>query len=155
MTNIPKPKCKHCRSLIDFEDPDPGKEALLAHGKLYHQSCLVCTTCRKPFPNNKFILHKNRPYCKKDFYKLTNSLCTKCTKPIQGRCVQDKEMDKKYHFDCWCCAYCDERLSREYFSFQGENYCADDIDLVYSQGNNASVSSSKRPKQRQTMVTNL
>ena len=153
MRNIPKPRCKTCKSMIDFENPSRGKEALLAHGKLYHKSCLVCTDCKKPFPNHKFVLHKNRPYCEKDYFKLTNSICAKCTKPIQGRCVDVQETNEKYHFNCWCCAHCDESLSNEYFSYRGKNYCATDIDIVYS--GHSSIGTSSVPKHRQTMITNI
>lgn len=52
---------------------------MLAAGKQWHATCFVCTTCSVPFKESYYI-HKDHPYCKKDYYRAMNLLCAKVCK---------------------------------------------------------------------------
>ncbi|CAJ0568470.1 unnamed protein product, partial [Mesorhabditis spiculigera] len=49
------PPCAGCKKPV-------GAHAWKALGDHWHHGCLTCTGCFKPFPENKFYLHEDRPY---------------------------------------------------------------------------------------------
>ncbi|ORX93682.1 hypothetical protein K493DRAFT_198485, partial [Basidiobolus meristosporus CBS 931.73] len=50
------PKCHGCAKPI-------GKKTIKALGAQWHPQCFGCQTCRKPFPDRRFYIHQNTPYC--------------------------------------------------------------------------------------------
>ena len=69
--------------------------AVSALGKEYHDGCFVCTTCGDAFKDGQFYPYHGKPYCDVHFAELTNTLCSTCSKPIQGEYVEIR--GKKYH----------------------------------------------------------
>jgi hypothetical protein len=142
--------CFMCRGVIQ-------DESIHACGQIWHRECFGCMTCQRylsspltpsPFPDKKFFIHENLPYCLDHYYQAANTLCGGCRRPIQGNCVDVQELGSRFHQDCWRCISCNETLTDVYYSFQGRSYCEVDIDEVFSRGGGRG----KRPEKRHTMT---
>jgi LIM domain len=59
-------------------------EAVHAIGGVYHKNCFGCTTCSRPFPDKKFYLVDNLPFCLKHYHQANNTTCGGCYDPIEG-----------------------------------------------------------------------
>ena len=126
-------------------------ESIAAIGKAWHRKCFSCTLCSRPFPDKKFYIHNDKPYCLKDYYKATNAFCGSCTRPIQGVCVDVLEIGKRFHQDCWrCSGPCGRKLTGIYYSYRGLPYCEADIDMIYRKSNPSN--NSGRPERRKTLL---
>ena len=44
--------------------------------KVYHDTCFVCTSCRRPLGSMKFCFKDDQPYCVNDFDRLFGKHCT-------------------------------------------------------------------------------
>lgn len=142
--------CLRCRNPIDGP-------SVAACGGVFHKECFSCTSCSKPFPNKKFYIFENRPYCLLHYHEVSNSLCGRCEEPIQGNfliypgpCVDVEEVGYKFHPECWCCATCERLLTGVYYSYNGFAYCESDIDKVYQK--KAGNKRSDRPTKRNTLL---
>ncbi|KAI8928376.1 hypothetical protein BC831DRAFT_449014 [Entophlyctis helioformis] len=124
---VPQPllECAGCLRRIDTES------CIHALGATYHRECFGCTSCRQPFPNKKFFVWENKPYCMYHYHEQNNSLCGTCGDPIEGPCVDVADIGRKFHPPCWCCASCSEPLTGIYYSYNGKPYCENDIDRVF------------------------
>ncbi|KAI8895646.1 hypothetical protein BC833DRAFT_600484 [Globomyces pollinis-pini] len=137
--------CAKCKNAIDGN-------SVHACGSVYHRQCFGCTTCSAPFPDKKFFVYKKLPYCFIHYHEANNTLCGSCKEPIEGPCVDVRELRKRYHPNCWKCGTCNIQLTGVYYSFNGKAYCENDIDLVYNQ---APISSKQKgkPNKRNTLMT--
>ncbi|KAH6562518.1 hypothetical protein BASA60_011096 [Batrachochytrium salamandrivorans] len=133
--------CVKCRGPIQGD-------SVHAIGALYHRQCFSCTQCRTPFPDKKFFVFKNRPYCQTHYHEKNNSLCGTCTRPIEGPCVDVAEMGRRFHPSCWCCGYCKQALTGVYYAYSGRAYCEADISKVHRPGSNRQA-----PTKRRTMMS--
>ncbi|KAF8928842.1 hypothetical protein BGZ58_009336 [Dissophora ornata] len=120
------PKCKACGLSVE-------KDAVCAQdGKLkgkWHSGCFRCTTCKRGFPDKKFYVYKEAPYCRRHYHRLNNSLCTKCDEPIEGPCAQTME-GWRFHTKCFSCAVCSMELTDTYYGYEGQTYCELDILII-------------------------
>lgn len=117
-------KCSTCSKAITGE-------YMHALNEYYHTNCFVCTTCRKPFPDGCYYIHKDKPYCEQHYYTARAEICCSCKKNILGRCLVID--DKKYHPDHFRCSKCDIQLGRidesdnqvllSFLNVQGKPYC--------------------------------
>jgi hypothetical protein len=69
---------------------------LTAQGKYYHPECFVCTHCRAPFQDGKFVEKEGKPYCERCYQELFMPHCDICGKPLIGQYVKN----------VWGDAYC-------------------------------------------------
>lgn len=133
------------------------EESIHACGGVWHKQCFTCTLCNTSFPDKKFFVFEGRPYCLDDYYRAANAICTSCTGPIQGTCVQVQELNQaRFHPDCWRCAHCSCKLTDVYFSYKGLAYCENDINAIYhdSSSSSAPASGLEGPVRRQTLLRN-
>lgn len=75
-------------------------------GKLkgkWHLECFGCHTCRRPFPDNTFYVFEDAPYCKRHYHELNNSLCQRCSDPIEGYCAYTSPENWGFHPNCFTC----------------------------------------------------
>ena len=68
----------------------------------YHKSCFCCTTCRKPFETASFYVFDDRPYCKRHYHELNNSMCKDCGDGVEGQCLQLEDGTIR-HPSCFKC----------------------------------------------------
>eukprot|EP01103_Thecamoeba_quadrilineata_P003028 TRINITY_DN12862_c0_g1_i1.p1 TRINITY_DN12862_c0_g1~~TRINITY_DN12862_c0_g1_i1.p1 ORF type:complete len:281 (-),score=32.07 TRINITY_DN12862_c0_g1_i1:58-900(-) len=124
----------------------PIKErAVIALDKRFHPDCFVCTVCKKPFSDGRYVPHKNRPYCRTDYEKL----CTKCDKVISsGSMIFNGE---KFHVGCLKCNLCRKTLlDGEVFEIDSNPFCKSDYDLESRLHNRENSSSKTRASEVQT-----
>jgi len=113
--NLFAPKCGGCLKPI-------LTNYISAMGKQWHPECFVCRECGAPFTNGSFFELDGQPYCETHYHSLRGSLCYGCQKPITGRCIT--AMGKKFHPDCFVCAFCLKQLNKGTFKEQNEKpYC--------------------------------
>ncbi|KAG0002430.1 hypothetical protein BGZ80_009187 [Entomortierella chlamydospora] len=86
------PKCKACGLKIESNIISAKDNKLT--GK-WHADCFRCRTCRREFPDMKFYVFKDQPYCKRHYHRLNNSMCMRCDEPIEGHCAQTMEVRQK------------------------------------------------------------
>ncbi|KAF9433845.1 hypothetical protein BGZ76_008899 [Entomortierella beljakovae] len=82
------PKCNSCGLIVESNAVSAQNNKL--PGK-WHASCFRCQTCHKPFPDKKFYVFKDKPYCKRHYHRANNSMCMRCDEPIEGNCAQTLE----------------------------------------------------------------
>ncbi|KAI9490604.1 hypothetical protein BDB00DRAFT_768545, partial [Zychaea mexicana] len=116
------PKCRACGRAVE-------KEAVsAADGKLkgkWHKHCFQCHECHCAFPNNRFYVYKNAPYCRRDYHKMNNSLCKGCDDPVEGRCAQTAE-GWRFHPNCFTCYMCQCLITDVYYMSDGRIFCSKD-----------------------------
>ena len=128
-----------------------NSSAIHALGSMWHRECLSCTVCRQPFPDKKFFVHENMPYCRHHYHEITGTLCLGCSEPIEGSwfnlgpCVSVAELSAKFHPDCWCCEHCQEPFNDIYYLWNGRTYCERDIKRLYD-------GKGKKPSKRNTYM---
>jgi len=66
------------------------------------------------------------PYCETHYHLKRGSLCSRCNKPIVGRCISAS--GKKYHPDHFTCVKCNKLLATgnindEYKDINGHPFC--------------------------------
>lgn len=91
-------------------------------GSCCHKQCFRCAKCSKPLI--KYHLEQGQlPICQECFEADASNKCAACGKTI-GASGHIKVGDKKYHPDCFCCAYCGNRLPQRHFNLNGKLYCS-------------------------------
>ncbi|KAI9478138.1 MAG: hypothetical protein EXX96DRAFT_484170, partial [Benjaminiella poitrasii] len=97
------PKCRACHKPVE-------KNAVSAmDGKLkgkWHLECFGCHTCHRSFPDNTFYVFEDSPYCKRHYHELNNSLCRRCSEPIEGYCAYTSPENWRFHPNCFTCEVC-------------------------------------------------
>jgi len=84
-------------------------EYISALGKEWHNKCFTCKECGCSFPTESFYEYKGMPYCETHYHLKRGSLCSRCNKPIVGRCISAS--GKKYHPDHFTCVKCNKLLA--------------------------------------------
>lgn len=112
-------KCGMCQK------PIVGVDGCTAFGKVYHKECFKCCVCKKRI-DGKFFEKGGKPYCAKDWEKVTEECCV-CKQPIKGDCIESGK--KFYHPLCMRCIVCGEALRGQYFTYQGDPICEKDYKL--------------------------
>ncbi|GFR58615.1 transforming growth factor beta-1-induced transcript 1 protein [Elysia marginata] len=93
-----------------------------ALNRQWHPECFVCWECRAPFGAGSFFEYEGLPYCETHYHAKKGSLCARCEKPITGRCIT--AMFKKFHPECFVCAFCLKQLNKGTFKEQNDKpYC--------------------------------
>jgi len=108
------PFCDECHLQIH------GK-GLQAINKIWHSSCFVCNSCKKPISGS--FLHSNgKPYCIEDYQRLFSKTCAGCGQTIQGQLV--RAMGKEWHAqNCFVCSKCRGPLGSSFFEKGGKPLC--------------------------------
>jgi hypothetical protein len=101
-------------------------EYISALNKEWHNKCFTCKECGCPFPTESFFEYKGMPYCETHYHLKRGSLCSRCNKPIVGRCISAS--GKKYHPDHFTCVKCNKLLATgnmddEYKEVNGHPFC--------------------------------
>jgi len=101
-------------------------EYISALGKEWHNKCFTCKECGCSFPTESFYEYKGMPYCETHYHLKRGSLCSRCNKPIVGRCISAS--GKKYHPDHFTCVKCNKLLATgnmddEYKEVNGHPFC--------------------------------
>jgi len=101
-------------------------EYISALGKEWHNKCFTCKECGCSFPTESFYEYKGMPYCETHYHLKRGSLCSRCNKPIVGRCISAS--GKKYHPDHFTCVNCNKLLATgnmddEYKEVNGHPFC--------------------------------
>jgi len=101
-------------------------EYISALGKEWHNRCFTCKECGCSFPTESFYEYKGMPYCETHYHLKRGSLCSRCNKPIVGRCISAS--GKKYHPDHFTCVKCNKLLATgnmddEYKEVNGHPFC--------------------------------
>jgi len=101
-------------------------EYISALGKEWHNKCFTCKECGCSFPTESFYEYKGMPYCETHYHLKRGSLCTRCNKPIVGRCISAS--GKKYHPDHFTCVKCNKLIATgnpddEYKEVNGNPFC--------------------------------
>lgn len=108
-------KCGMCKRPIQ-------EDGCTAFGLVYHKECFKCCVCKKRI-DGKFFERNGKPYCAKDYEKITEECCV-CKQPIKGDCIESGK--KYYHPGCMKCQFCGESLRGQYFTYEGEPICERD-----------------------------
>ncbi|GAA5807089.1 hypothetical protein MFLAVUS_000439 [Mucor flavus] len=112
--------CRGCSKSVD------DKVISATDGKLkgkWHFDCFNCQTCRQPFPDNRFYVFNDLPYCKRHYHKMNNTLCTRCYNPIEGQCAYIPGREWRFHPNCFRCDACQKQLDDTYHMLDGRIYC--------------------------------
>ncbi|VEL13814.1 unnamed protein product [Protopolystoma xenopodis] len=72
-------RCTQCQSVI-------RRGGVTYKGNPWHKECFTCSNCSKQLAGLKFTSKDERPYCADCYGELFAKKCTKCTKPITGKC---------------------------------------------------------------------
>jgi len=96
--------------------------AIKALGKYWHREHFNCMTCSKPFSDNKFFELEGQPYCQDHYHAKKGTVCGKCGKNIDGKCV--RALEKNWHQECFVCAKCKCVLKGQVMMSEGQVYCA-------------------------------
>ncbi|ODV91493.1 hypothetical protein CANCADRAFT_60 [Tortispora caseinolytica NRRL Y-17796] len=117
--------CRGCGEVIK------GKSVSASNGAIsgrWHRACMACQECRAPFENGVFYVFNDLPYCKRDFHILNNSACSRCAKPIEGKCLEivadnANSARQLVHPECMRCTTCGDSLNNEYIELGGNPFC--------------------------------
>ncbi|XP_055334798.1 LIM and senescent cell antigen-like-containing domain protein 1 isoform X1 [Paramacrobiotus metropolitanus] len=96
--------CQTCREGFDANEP-----ILNSQGESYHEECLVCAQCFRPFVDGVYYEFEGRKYCEHDFQVLYAPCCAKCNEFIIGRVI--KAMYTSWHPEHFQCEICGRILS--------------------------------------------
>ena len=99
-------------------------------GKLWHPEHFVCTVCKCPFPNKKFLVKDGEPYCEKDYHQRFSPRCAGCRQPIIGSYVS--AMGRSWHPEHFLCANCQKPTGQKFLVKDGKPYCEEDYHLLFS-----------------------
>ncbi|KAJ1678447.1 hypothetical protein EV182_004027 [Spiromyces aspiralis] len=101
--------------------PHSPHDSLIALNARWHISCFNCQVCHQKFPDRSFYMLENKPYCRYHYHELNNSLCKKCSEPIEGACAQ--VVEGRFHPGCFVCETCQQPLRDIYYNFNNKFYC--------------------------------
>jgi len=100
-------------------------EVVTALHREYHVACFVCehAGCGTPLSGKPFYDVEGQPYCERHHNTSTGLVCAKCGQAIGGG-KYAAALDRKWHAECFTCAYCSRSLMGESFSDNnGKYYC--------------------------------
>merc|ERR1711991_711537 len=114
------PPCTAC------QEPCSGDRAIQWQGVPYHRNCLSCTRCKTILSNN-IAEHKSRPVCLQCHAYYQGKTCDRCG---EGAPSAVQAMGKRFHRDCFTCAFCDKKLLKdggqaEFCEFEGRPFHED------------------------------
>eukprot|EP00088_Acartia_fossae_P035126 TRINITY_DN3613_c0_g1_i6.p1 TRINITY_DN3613_c0_g1~~TRINITY_DN3613_c0_g1_i6.p1 ORF type:complete len:226 (-),score=34.86 TRINITY_DN3613_c0_g1_i6:498-1091(-) len=121
------PDCTHCNKSID------RGPFITALGKTWCPGCFLCSmeSCRKSLQETGFVEEQGLLYCEDCYAKYLAPDCDKCGKKIIGNCL--KAMGKKFHPECFSCAYCGKLFSNSPFYLEdGLPYCEEDWNELFT-----------------------
>eukprot|EP00088_Acartia_fossae_P035125 TRINITY_DN3613_c0_g1_i3.p1 TRINITY_DN3613_c0_g1~~TRINITY_DN3613_c0_g1_i3.p1 ORF type:complete len:829 (-),score=187.55 TRINITY_DN3613_c0_g1_i3:498-2984(-) len=106
---------------------------ITALGKTWCPGCFLCSmeSCRKSLQETGFVEEQGLLYCEDCYAKYLAPDCDKCGKKIIGNCL--KAMGKKFHPECFSCAYCGKLFSNSPFYLEdGLPYCEEDWNELFT-----------------------
>lgn len=76
----------------------------------FHETCLHCVDCQKPFSSTCFI-KGNFLYCRDHFKRRFGPKCSKCQQCLDETSVVRKANGHIYHVHCFQCVICKKELT--------------------------------------------
>jgi len=111
------PVCSACSETI-------RENRLDAFGMHWHKNHLACAICQKNFLENDVPVvegNDGNAYCEKDFLEKFAPKCSKCNKPIQGKCTN--AISRQWHPTCFTCTVCEQPFRGRFFERDSKPYC--------------------------------
>jgi len=102
-----------------------------AADKHYCEKCFKChhPGCHVVLGGQSFYEHEGKPYCE-HHYQATNDMICNCGRAIVGPYANAQ--GRKWHPDCFVCAYCKKTLMGESFAEDnGKVYCVPDYEKYF------------------------
>jgi len=87
-----------------------GEAIKVAANLHYHVQCFLCTACGCELVNTGFFSKLTKYYCAEDYHSLFGTLCTLCSKYIEGEGLSVQGKGKSYHISCLTCSRCNARF---------------------------------------------
>jgi hypothetical protein len=85
----------------------------------------ICLHCKVSLTGQRYILHDERPYCKKCYEDLFANICDKCKTPITCDFKDLSYKEKHWHDKCFKCTGCSSSLIDQPFAYKNDQlYCA-------------------------------
>eukprot|EP01137_Pigoraptor_chileana_P025950 Opistho-2@96207 len=102
----PLGRCSKCSEhVLKKED---GCDAL---GKLWHNKCFVCDSCKTELKTVGYFDLNGLPHCEKCYVDKMCDKCSTCHKPLIDEAI--KAMGMNFHPACFKCASCSKNLNGE------------------------------------------
>jgi len=113
------PLCAACGMGVKPED------LLKAFGMSWHKEHLACAVCKRDFKLNNVECIEgsdNQAYCRTDFLEKWAPRCGRCTRPIDGQCVN--AINKQFHPACFNCNKCHVAFDgKPFMEHEGQPHC--------------------------------
>lgn len=90
-----RPKCAHCEETI-LDD------YITAMDRDWHEDHFLCSDCGEGFPEGRFHVFDDHPYCSPCYDKKIAMSCGNCGKAIQEQDMYEA-VGNKYHLECFVC----------------------------------------------------
>ena len=100
-----------------------NSEGCSALGRVYHQECFKCSTCKQHL-GERFFTTGQEPSCEDCFQELHCPKCGICDKPVssEGVVIKDRK-EEVFHSECLKCVKCSEPLEGKFFTLDGDIIC--------------------------------
>ncbi|OZJ02873.1 hypothetical protein BZG36_03798 [Bifiguratus adelaidae] len=72
----------------------------------YQEESYECDVCRRSLTASSTVFHKSKTLCKEDYKRLYFPQCRGCQKPVEMEAVSSKDLDGKWHRECFGCETC-------------------------------------------------
>ena len=100
-----------------------NSEGCSALGRVYHQECFKCSTCKQNL-GERFFSTGQEPSCEDCFQELHCTKCGICEGPVssEGVVLEDRR-EEVFHLECLTCVKCSHPLDGKFFTLDGELIC--------------------------------
>jgi hypothetical protein len=77
------------------------------------------------------VEEESQIYCEFCFEKYLAPICTKCSRPIVGDCLN--AIEKHFHPECFTCTHCQKPFGNSTFYLEdGKPYCENDWNVMFT-----------------------
>lgn len=134
-----KGPCRACRKEISPYSRGSEKAVFSKTGELsgqWHRSCFTCaySGCTVQFSKSiQCYVYDDNAFCHNHYHELNDTLCQRCSKGIEGECVEN-ELHQKWHLHCLTCHQCKCQINKDYYLINGASYCEEDAVKIIKEG---------------------
>lgn len=134
-----KGPCRACRKEISPYSRGSEKAVFSKTGELsgqWHRSCFTCvySGCTVQFSKSiQCYVYDDNAFCHSHYHELNDTLCQRCSKGIEGECVEN-ELHQKWHLHCLTCYQCKCQINKDYYLINGASYCEEDAAKIITEG---------------------